>query len=141
MKPIFAAFGSAAIRLAWSVEVFRYARFGAWTPTGAEVAVAWLLAGLWLIPAVAALGLVLRRPHAAAHAQTIGLAALFLALPATLLTADGWDLRWRWPRDLAWCTWVPVLLGLGATGLSVLLIRAGAKAEAAELSRAADPET
>lgn len=127
--------------VAWTVEVFRYAPLGGWTPTGAEVAVAWLLAGLWLIPTVAALGLVLRRPHAAAHTQTTGLAALVVALPVTLLTADGWDLRWRWPRDLAWCAWVPVLLGLTATALAVLLIRAGAKAEAAELLHAADPET
>lgn len=124
--------------VAWSVELYRCG----WALTHVDVRIAWFFAALLLTPALAALRIVLRRHEAASQAQTIGVLALLFSLGATLLPSPNWHLHrcpWRYPPES--CEWLPVLLALTATGLSVLLLRAGAKAEAAELSRAADPET
>jgi hypothetical protein len=127
---------------AWTVELVRRSPaypFG-WSPTGGEVALAGLFAGLLLGPALAALRVVLRRPVAAAQAQTVGIAALIVALAMLLPVVPGWHFGAYWPGDLAWCRWIPAVLALVALGGSVSLIRAGAQAEAAETAFLAEPD-
>lgn len=124
--------------LAWSVELYRCG----WEPTHVDMKIAWFFAALLLVPALAALRIVLRRPEATSQAQTIGVLVLLFSLGATFLPSPNWHLHrypWRYPPES--CEWLPVFLAVTATALAVLLIRAGAKAEAAELLHAADPET